>query len=281
MPSPLVPLAKCNDQHDYSFFDFLQCDATWTSEVYDNLEEYVDGKTRALTTGFGIELGMAVNGDVNLPRDGGDLGFNIPPVFSRSWSNNKDRESVVKFYVKEGGSIAVTEALCLTHKVDISDLSTKYFVQPFIDSVVALSKVVCWQAFECLFDEHTFCFTQVSKDRREDEMRRFINEFGTHYSSTSELGTKLTIERRYTASERSSVDDNQLKDCNTKAGLKIIGLQAEIDKVKCASNDLLKNDLESKNVERTVISTYGSFIAKSLADWSKQVVSLVQGGSFR
>ena len=74
------------------------------------------------------------------------------------------------------------------------------------------------------------------------------------------MGTKLTIERRYTAKERSLAGDNELKECNTKvellelllpisvflwkessspdlqAGLRIFGLQAEIDKV-CQSKE--------------------------------------------
>ena len=29
--------------------------------------------------------------------------------------------------------------------------------------------------------------------------KHFINEFGTHYAAATELGTKLTIERRYSA----------------------------------------------------------------------------------
>ena len=49
---------------------------------------------------------------------------------------------------------------------------------------------------------------------------------------------------------------------------------------KCANNSLMNNNIDSKNVERTVISTYGSFIAKSLAEWSKQVISLTQAHSF-
>ena len=43
-------------------------------------------------------------------------------------------------------------------------------MQPFIDSVVALSK--------------------ANIERRRTEFKRFVNEFGTHYSSTTEMGTR-------------------------------------------------------------------------------------------
>ena len=58
------------------------------------------------------------------------------------------------------------------------------------------------------------------KDEQLREFKRFINEFGTHYSSAAEMGTKLSIERRYSASERSGAEDNELKECNTVAGSK-------------------------------------------------------------
>ena len=39
-------------------------------------------------------------------------------------------------------------------------------------------------------------------------------------------------------------------------------------------------DTNSDTLDRTVISTYGSFIAQSLIDWTKQVVTLVQNDAF-
>ena len=39
-------------------------------------------------------------------------------------------------------------------------------------------------------------------------------------------------------------------------------------------------DTNSDILDRTVISTYGSFIAQSLIDWTKQVVTLVQNDAF-
>ena len=50
--------------------------------------------------------------------------------------------------------------------------------------------------------------------------------------------------------------------------------------LKCGNETLLNNNIDSKKVDRTVISTYGSFIAKSLSEWSKQVISLTQAHSF-
>ncbi len=120
----------------------------------------------------------------------------------------------------------------------------------------------------------------VEEEEREQEFKRFINEFGTHYASTSEMGTKLTIERRYSAKERATSDVNDMKNCNKLAGAKIFGLQAEQSHFHCKNKALTDNEIASDSVDRMIITTYGSFIAKSLAEWSKQVISLVQGSSF-
>ena len=45
----------------------FQCDATWSSEIYDTFKGYKDGKTKSISTGYGIEFGPSVNADVNAP----------------------------------------------------------------------------------------------------------------------------------------------------------------------------------------------------------------------
>ena len=136
----------------------------------------------------------------------GRSAIRIPPLFTRSWSNNEDITRVKNFFVKEKGSVAITEAVCLTHKVDISDLSKKQFVEPFIDSVKSIYSVI----------------QNGDKEAQVQEFKRFVNEFGTHYSSAAEMGTRISIERRYSASERSGSEDNELKDCNTVAGITVL-----------------------------------------------------------
>ena len=57
-------------------------------------------------------------------------------------------------------------------------------------------------------------------------------------------------------------------------GAQVLGLQTEVDKNVCENDDLKKNVLDNSRVERMVVTTYGSFLAESLADWSQQVVKL-------
>ncbi len=49
------------------------------------------------------------------------LSVGYPHLFSRSWGEEDDVDKVRDFFAKERGSIVVSEAVCLTHKVDIAD----------------------------------------------------------------------------------------------------------------------------------------------------------------
>ena len=99
------------------------------------------------------------------------------------------------------------------------------------------------------------------------------------------------VERRYSVRERTSsvkvnrlvrikhrritiILQDELKTCANHVGAQVLGLQTEVDKNVCENNDLKKNVLDNSRVERMVVSTYGSFLAESLADWSQQVVKL-------
>ena len=42
----------------------FQCDASWSTDIFDTFQQYVDGKRRALTTGYGIGIGPDMGGTV-------------------------------------------------------------------------------------------------------------------------------------------------------------------------------------------------------------------------
>ena len=138
----------------------------------------------------------------NLDSSASQFSIKLPSLFSRSWEKDGGINNVKDFFVKEKGTIAVTEALCITHKVDISDTSKKTFKKPFIDTVISMNEAI----------------VNGTLAHQLHEFKRFVNEFGTHYASSTELGTKLSIERRYSSQERRGVKDRELKNCNTLAG---------------------------------------------------------------
>jgi len=240
----------------------VKCDATWSAEVYDNFNDYVKGKMAASSSGYGVQASPTV--DISTEVIGLDASTTIPSIFTRSSGSGNDVESSLKFFTKEGGSIVVSEAICLTQRIDIHEHSKMAFTVPFQQYVLFLYRA-------------TFSDNQT----RINEYKKFVNEFGTHYSTTTEMGTKINIERRYTAKERSSSSVDEMKECNTLVGAQIFGFQTEMDTYNCTNENLRNMGSGSETLERTVISTFGSFVAASLAEWTKQVVGLVQGNEFQ
>ena len=67
--------------------------------------DFLSGKIRASTTGFGIEFGPSIQADVSPDETisgSSRLGasMSLPPLFSRSWSNTNDVESMQNFFSK-------------------------------------------------------------------------------------------------------------------------------------------------------------------------------------
>ena len=76
------------------------------------------------TTGFGIEVGPQV-------KVGGGT---LPPMFSRSWQDRDEVGDVRKFFEEERGSVSITQAVCLTHRIDIADTARKELLNGFNDN---------------------------------------------------------------------------------------------------------------------------------------------------
>ena len=62
--------------------------------------------------------------------EGIGLEASLPTLFSREEGSSKSVSKMRDFFTKEGGSIAVSEALCITHRVDIrkDNLSQLFFI---------------------------------------------------------------------------------------------------------------------------------------------------------
>ena len=57
--------------------------------------------------------------------------------------------------------------------------------------------------------------------------------------------------------------------------------QGETSHFNCTNKNLQKNEINSTIVDRMIVSTYGSFIADSLSEWSEQVLKFTTTeGSF-
>ena len=162
-----------------------------------------------------------------------------------------------KFFNDERGSISVTQATCFSHRIDVANsiLARKTFTSPFRDAILGL-----------------YLVTNKSVSIQDVEFKRFINEFGTHYSSQTYLGVKMYSEFRYSENETLQHTDEHLKTCATEGVLKLIGIPSDRDIHQCIDPALVANRLASDFLPRFSITTLGSFSLTSQASqWSKRI----------
>ena len=104
----------------------------------------------------------------------------------------------------------------------LSDKARKVFTSTFVDNIKLL-----------------YAANFASENERLEAFKHFVAEFGTHYASITELGTKLSVERRYSAKERAKSTMGEMEECNTLVGSKIFGFQAEMGRYNCSKDNLL------------------------------------------
>lgn len=185
------------------------------------------------------------------------ISFKLPVLFRRGRAKDNEIDRIKSFFENEKGSIAVSQAACTTHRVDLSWKSSKSLTQSFIEAVKGLN----------LASNHS----SLKKDL---EFKRFVNEFGTHYQKSTILGVKLYSERRYSQKETEAVDDEDLKVCNTALAVKLIGMQIDPDLETCRVPEILFKNFKSKQLQRYVVTTSGSYAFTNGTEWSKQILDM-------
>ena len=97
-------------------------------------------KIESSTVGLGIEL--IKNLKVNIPYRGIiNVKLELPTLLSRSRENNNDILDLKMFLDRDNGSIAISQAICTTHHVNIAlSAKQKKFTKTFLDSLMGLQE---------------------------------------------------------------------------------------------------------------------------------------------
>ena len=92
------------------------------------------------TTGYGIELVKDVK--VVIPVNGVmNVRLNIPTILSRSTEYSNEDVDIKNFFDVENGSIAISQAKCTTHHINIAlSAKQKRFTRTFLDAIIILQQ---------------------------------------------------------------------------------------------------------------------------------------------
>ena len=240
----------------------IKCDTKWRESIYHNFEQYVEGRTKAVMVHKGTTTSQ-VKVPITKPNTKVMVYVEVPPLYSRVLDTSSELKDLKEFLDQKNGTVASSEAICTTNKVDIAVNSpNKRFTSVFLDSVLALQKAADLGPLEQI---KTF--------------KQFVDDFGTHFAKTTWMGVKLYAERRYSAEESESHDDKTLMRCNSVNGQRFMAVNLNEDLAICEDNSLLSQGSNVDGLQNVVVSSYGTFASNSdVDDWADHVVEMQDRG---
>ena len=269
MRNQIFQATRRDDNGAMTQFDFVQtiddlrCTTKFDEHVYLSFESLIDGWSEMEQTGFGTTFDLKAK--FNLDYNGVGASISIPPLFSRSQSKHHEAEGMAKLFNTEKGSVAHSRAECSIYRVviDINNPTLKFY-SGFANALLEIDYIARLGTYP---------------DKTQAGIK-FIERFGTHYAKTTQMGSAIAYETRYTGLETTNVDKGKRRDCSTLSGSRVFGFQVEQDKSGCngtLDDTTIGNDI---GVKRTIMKTIGSFPAgaKSITDWSKQLQDMAKEG---
>lgn len=178
---------------------------------------------------------------------------------SYSRATNSDERAAYKLLQDKKGEIVLAEATCITESVSISKEVRPMFTKAFIHHLEKLDSVSS-------SNDYTL---------KENTIREFIHEFGTHFNQETKLGASLSYERRFSTTSTGLEQGVSRADCVKQEAAMSLSAQSatgggevngEYKDKECES---LKEDSKFANedgIESTRIISRGSR-PKSLQSW--------------
>lgn len=233
----------------------LSC-VTGTSEsIISSMEEYRNDQLHNTVIGREWSLGpeMDVNVGVNAGPVNVGISRKIEPFIQDHKTNSKRLTQLEKFFVNQRGVLVKLEATCLNSHITLARYHLPEFQLGFKASVQKLYNTV-----------------HFSRHQRLEEFKKFIKDFGSHYSSETFLGARLIHNRRYTEQEQKLLKSDGMVDCS-KQETKISAFATlRIPSDACRQVTKENTTHHSTSFVREETITFGSRPSTKTADWSAQ-----------
>ena len=120
--------------------NFITLEACKASDMFVTFY-LLRGKVVTTTFGVGIDLGR--NMKVSIPYHGvAKIDIELPTLLTRGSSGNNDIVDLRAFFGQDNGSIAISQAICTTHHINIPlAAKKKAFTKMFLSSILGLQRV--------------------------------------------------------------------------------------------------------------------------------------------
>ncbi|XP_071744545.1 uncharacterized protein [Lepeophtheirus salmonis] len=243
------------------------CDDRFRTFISTNILDYLKKTQDAMLIDNGFDIGIEVE------EDGNNEGF-IPALTKLAWTKNEHYERLVSFLTgMKGGAISVSQAFCVSYKVEISQFLTPSFHPAFLGVLKYMEK-------------------QTSEVRQLRAFKKFIRDYGTHFLSASFLGNKISSYSFFNSFEKMKNGREKIGECGEIFAYKILGIDMgkksgskdneDDKKMKRMEEDPCQNLTsriylpQDELIDRTEKSIFGNSVPKKgLEKWSEEKTKML------
>ena len=229
--------------------DDLQCDSDFSMKSISSMEDYED------------ERGSSSKKDksASVSASGSFYGVTATASASYSLATNEDEQATSSVLTKYNGEILIAKATCLTHVISIAEFVRPVFTRDFINGLKLLYNAA----------------KNGDEDAKKSAVRAFVNEFGSTFSKTTNMGAQLIYERRFASSVADETTKAARKGCvksEARASVGVSGYGSSVDASYGQGSDTCNNVNEqssfssSESIEGVRIVSRGSR-PRTLAEW--------------
>jgi len=189
--------------------EYDMCDEKFKTKLATSVSGYKKIARSNSLTEIGYDIGIeAQEGDHEGP----------PSLVTIAWENTDDVKNLASFFTVVKGAIAVSEAQCITHKIDVSEFLTPSFHPTFVGVLRILAQ-------------------QDTEVKQKRAFKRFVRDYGTHYVSSAFLGAKISSLTKYSSYERLNLGKQNLLECSSMQAFKKFKIDNEEKKKDDEEND--------------------------------------------
>jgi len=251
-----LPVIK-NAQHKYELHSGVSGSGTMSCSLKENFEQIatVQDYQRKLSSHSSEGLELSSNQEVEYEVSKGPVSVSgkVPPVVQASFSSSEAFAENEKFFIQTKGIISMKEAVCETYTLHVNLFDLPPFSPAIMNAVYELNQAI-----------------KGSEIQKNVIFDRFINEFGTHFVKSANMGARLSVTTRYTADEKSKLTQDQINECNSKSLEVAVGASAGYSTNKCNNVGNSNTDTVAGKFSRKYITSYGSSVKKSMTEWTQQ-----------
>lgn len=217
------------------------CSLQMSKEVFNSMREY----KKAMVTHSMKSSSTSVGLTVEVKHQG--VGTKLPFYSGSGSASQQGSGSVEQFLRTEQGAVAVLEATCLTQEYSFGSVDFPTFRQGFLMTI-----------------------RNVANNPSDENLKKFIDEYGTHYSKKTTMGAKIQAITKFTKEEKKKMGEKEMQNCASESkSLKFAIGSSDKSSSECKHSATMSSKLKGSSTERTTISSVGAAPSSSVEEWAK------------